>query len=86
MNRKNHWLRFRAPIHLTRSLREPDVQPGLGAIVVRGGVALLFGTQALPATVVLLIETGPAKDSDCRALISLVGKRSGTNPGAFGRP
>jgi hypothetical protein len=79
-------LSVRAPLHLTGSLLKPDVQPDIGAMVARGGAALLFGALALPAAIIPLIETGPGKDSDCRALISLVEKRSGTIPGASGAP
>lgn len=79
-------LSLRAPIHLTGSLLKPDVQPDIGAMVARGGAALLFGALALPAAIIPLIETGPGQDSDCRALIKLVEKRSGPIPGASGSP
>jgi hypothetical protein len=38
---------------------------------------LLLGTLALPAAIVPLIETGPGKDSDWRALFGLVEQHSG---------
>lgn len=67
----------RAPIHLTGNLRKPSIQPDVGALSAKGGAALLLGALALPAAVIPLIETGPGRDSDCRALISQVGKRTG---------
>lgn len=79
-------LSLRAPIHLTGSLLKPDMQPDIGAMVARGGAALLLGALALPAAIIPLIETGPGQDSDCRALINRVEKRSGPIPGASGRP
>jgi uncharacterized protein involved in outer membrane biogenesis len=78
-------LSVRAPIRVTGSLFKPDFQPDMSA-VVRGGAALLLGALALPAAIIPLIETGPGKDSDCRALISQVEKRSGKIPEASGAP
>jgi AsmA family protein len=78
-------LSARVPIHLTGKLAKPDVKPDIAAIAARGGAALLLGAVALPAAIVPLIETGPGKDSDCRVLIGLVEKRSGTIPEASGR-
>lgn len=42
--------------------------------------AVLLGVLALPAAIIPLIETGPGKDSDCRALIVQVAKRTGASP------
>jgi hypothetical protein len=79
-------LAARSPIHLKGTFTKPDVQPDMGAIAARGGAALVLGTLALPAAIVALIETGPGKDSDCRALINAVEKRSGPIPEASGHP
>jgi uncharacterized protein involved in outer membrane biogenesis len=78
-------LSIRAPIHVTGSLLKPDFQPDMSAII-RGGAAVLLGALALPAAILPLIETGPGKDSDCRALIDQVEKNSGPIPEASGRP
>jgi NAD(P)-dependent dehydrogenase (short-subunit alcohol dehydrogenase family) len=40
----------------------------------------VMGVLALPAAILPLIETGPGKDSDCRALIDQVEKRTGASP------
>jgi hypothetical protein len=79
------FLSIRAPIHVTGSLLKPDFQPDMSA-VIRGGAAVLLGALALPAAIIPLIETGPGQDSDCRALIDQVEKRSGPIPEASGRP
>jgi hypothetical protein len=73
------FLSIRAPIHVTGSLLKPDFQPDMSA-VIRGGAAVLLGALALPAAIIPLIETGPGKDSDCRALIDQVEKRTGASP------
>lgn len=73
------FLSIRAPLHVRGSLRNPDIQPDMSA-VVRGGAAVLLGVLALPAAIIPLIETGPGTDSDCGALISQVEKRTGASP------
>jgi len=72
-------------LRVTGSLLKPDFQPDTDA-VVRDGAAVLLGALALPAAIIPLIETGAGKDSDCGALIGLVGKRAGPVPVASGRP
>lgn len=73
------FLSIRAPLHVTGSLLKPDIQPDMSA-VIRGGAAVLLGVLALPAAIIPLIETGPGQDSDCRALIDQVEKRTGASP------
>lgn len=68
-------LSARSPIHLTGKLSKPSIRPDAGALAAKGAAALLLGAVALPATIIPLIETGPGRDSDCRALINQVGKR-----------
>ena len=65
-------LSLRAPLHVTGTFKKPEFKPDMGAMVRRGGTALLLGALNPLAALIPLIETGPGKDSDCKSLLAHV--------------
>ncbi|MBA2689305.1 MAG: AsmA family protein, partial [Burkholderiales bacterium] len=64
----------RSPLHATGTFKDPKFAPDKGALAARGGAALLLGLINPLAALIPLIETGPGKDSDCKALIATATK------------
>ena len=66
-------LSVRSPLHVTGTFKKPSFTPDKSALAMRGGAALTLGALIGPlAALIPLIETGPGKDSDCKALIAAV--------------
>jgi uncharacterized protein involved in outer membrane biogenesis len=64
----------RSPIRLHGPFADPDVSVKKGPIVARAGASILLGLVNPLAALIPLIETGPGKDSDCKALLASVDK------------
>lgn len=58
-------LSLRAPLQLDGSFKSPSIRPDLGALGLRGAVALTLATITPPAALLATIETGPGEDSGC---------------------
>ncbi|MBN9133234.1 MAG: AsmA family protein [Nitrosospira multiformis] len=65
-------LSLRTPIHLEGTFKDPVILPDK-ILAMRAGAAVLLGVLATPlAALIPTIETGLAKDANCRALIASV--------------
>ena len=62
----------RTPIRVHGRFSNPDVSVKKGPIVARAGASILLGLVNPLAALIPLIETGPGKDSDCKALLATV--------------
>nr|WP_246071920.1 AsmA family protein [Lysobacter aestuarii] len=58
-------LSLRAPLKLDGSFRSPSIRPDIGALGLRGAIALALGSITPPAALLATIETGPGEDSGC---------------------
>jgi hypothetical protein len=67
------------PIAITGSFKHPSAAPEIGAVAGRTAAAAALGAIGGPVAALLpLIDTGGAKDSDCRALITQAEREVGT--------
>jgi uncharacterized protein involved in outer membrane biogenesis len=64
----------RSPIRLHGPLADPSVSVKKGPILARAGASILLGLVNPLAALIPLVETGPGKDSDCKALLASVDK------------
>lgn len=65
-------LSLRAPLKIKGTFKKPEFSPDKTILAARGGAAVLLGVFATPlAALIPLIETGPGKDSDCGALVTM---------------
>ena len=64
----------RTPIRVHGRFADPDVSVKKGPIVARAGASVLLGLINPLAALIPLIETGPGKNSDCKALLATVDK------------
>ena len=58
-------LSLRAPLKLDGSFKSPSIRPDIGALGLRGAIALALGSITPPAALLATIETGPGEDSGC---------------------
>ncbi|MBB1060076.1 AsmA family protein [Marilutibacter spongiae] len=58
-------LSLRAPLKLDGSFRSPSIRPDIGALGLRGAIALALGSITPPAALLATIETGPGEDTGC---------------------
>jgi hypothetical protein len=63
-------LAFRAPIHLTGSLRKPKVAPDTATLATKGLAALALGAINPLLALLPTIETGPGEDANCKQLVA----------------
>lgn len=63
-------LAFRAPIHLTGSLRKPKIAPDTATLATKGLAALALGALNPLLALLPTIETGPGEDADCKQLVA----------------
>ena len=63
-------LSLRAPIHLTGSLRKPQVRPDTATLATKGIAALALAAINPLLALLPTIETGPGEDADCKQLIA----------------
>ena len=76
---------LRGPIRIGGTFKHPQVRPEAGPVALRVGAAVALGTLLTPvASLLALVDTGGAKDSNCAALIeqarSDVAKTQGAPP------
>jgi len=65
-------LSLRTPIHIEGTFKDPIILPDK-ILAIRAGAAVILGVLATPlAALIPTIETGLAKDANCRALIASV--------------
>ncbi|SEA24915.1 AsmA family protein [Nitrosospira multiformis] len=65
-------LSLRTPIHIEGTFKDPTILPDK-ILAIRAGAAVVLGVLATPlAALIPTIETGLAKDANCRALIASV--------------
>ena len=61
---------LRGPIRIGGTFKDPKVRPEAGPLAARAGVAVALGALLTPlASLLALVDTGGAKDSNCAALI-----------------
>ena len=58
-------LSLRSPLRVGGDFRDPSFRPDLGALGVRGAIAIALGSITPPAALLATLETGPGEDSDC---------------------
>lgn len=58
-------LSLRAPLLVTGTFKNPEITPDLGALGLRGAIALTLGTIAPPAALLATIELGPGENAGC---------------------
>src|SRR5690606_36979653 len=58
-------LTLRSPLRVGGTFKDPSFRPDMGALGLRGAVALALGSIAPPAALLATFETGPGEDSDC---------------------
>jgi len=78
-------LSLRTPIHIEGTFKDPIILPDK-ILAIRAGAAVLLGVLATPfAALIPTIETGLAKDANCRALIASVETPAKRAVGANGK-
>ena len=60
---------LRSPIKIQGTLKDPDVKPQMGPILMRGAAALALGAVNPALGILPFVETGPGEDSDCGQLL-----------------
>lgn len=58
-------LSLRSPLRIGGTLKDPSFRPDMGALGVRGAIALALASITPPAALLATFETGPGEDSDC---------------------
>ncbi len=72
---------LRGPIAIGGTFRDPSVRPEIGPLALRGGAAIALGALLTPlASLLVLIDPGGAKDSNCSALMTAAKKEVATTP------
>lgn len=85
---------LRGPIRIAGTFKDPQIRPEIGPLVARVGAAVALGVFLTPvASLLALVDSGGAKDSNCAALIDRASKEiantavaPATNPTPAQRP
>jgi uncharacterized protein involved in outer membrane biogenesis len=61
---------LRSPLYVRGTFSKPEVSVDKGAVAMKAGSAAALAVVALPAALLPLVDTGPAKDSSCARVLA----------------
>jgi uncharacterized protein involved in outer membrane biogenesis len=72
---------LRGPIRIAGTFKDPQIGPEIGPVLARVGAAVALGAILTPAaSLLVLVDSGGAKDSNCAALIGQTRKEVANTP------